>query len=126
MHTLALDAIPEPNGALETSWAIDGESHRLRPIRGVAYDSERPIFSSTSSWLLGRNLHEVTDDEADLLAKMDGQRTWEDILNMFALETGSDRATVRDQLEPLLAALSERGLFLEKRRSDNPSIALAS
>ena len=126
VHSMDLDTIPELNGALESSWAIDGENHRLRPVKGVEYDSNRPIFSSTSSWLLGRNLHEVSDEEADILEKMDGKRTWSDILELFALERGSDRATVRAQMQPVLAALSERGLFLERKRSGTPSIALAS
>lgn len=114
-HSLAPNAVPEVNGALETSFVIDGEGHRLRPIRGVTYDSERPIFSSTSSWLLGRNLHEVSELEAEVLMKMDGVRSWDAIMALFALERGSQRATVRADLAATLEALSQRDLFLEKK-----------
>ena len=31
--SLSDDAVPQPNGALESSWQIDGETHTLRPIR---------------------------------------------------------------------------------------------
>jgi FAD-dependent halogenase len=125
-HTFDEHIIPEVNGELDTSWVIDGTGHLLRPIQGVAYDSERPIFSSTSSWLLGRNLHEVSEAEASVLHKIDGKLSWGEILNIFALEEGSDRDTVRAQLLPVLAALSERGLLLEKKRSGDSPIALAS
>jgi flavin-dependent dehydrogenase len=125
-HTFADNVVPEVNGALDSSWVIDGEAHVLRPVTGIAYDSERPIFSSTSSWLLGRNLHEVSALEADVLGKMDAVRSWGNILDLFALERRSDRDTVRAELRPILAALSERGLFLEKKLPDDQPSSLAS
>ena len=51
--SLSDDAVPQPNGALESSWQIDGETHTLRPIRGIAYDQERPVLSSTSAGCSG-------------------------------------------------------------------------
>ena len=106
------DAIPQPNGALESSWQIDGESHTLKPIRGIAYDQERPVFSSTSSWLLGRNIHAVDDEAAELLARMDGQRTWGALLAEQAAAKGRSVDELRAEVQPVLARLAADKLVL--------------
>ncbi|MEC8424388.1 MAG: NAD(P)/FAD-dependent oxidoreductase, partial [Myxococcota bacterium] len=109
---LADDAVPQPNGALEASWQIDGESHTLKPIRGIVYDQERPVFSSTSSWLLGRNIHALDDDAADLLAHMDGRRTWGALLAEQASASGRTVADLRAQFQPVLQRLTADNLIL--------------
>ena len=110
--SLSDDAVPQPNGALESSWQIDGETHTLRPIRGIAYDQERPVFSSTSSWLLGRNIHAVDDDAADLLARMDGQTTWGALLAAQAEASGRSVDDLRAEVQPVLARLAADRLVL--------------
>lgn len=116
-ETVELDAlddqvVPVPNGTLESSWQIDGESHTIKPIRGIAYDQERPVFSSTSSWLLGRNIHAVDDEAADLLAQMDGRTSWGVLLSRQAAKTGDTVDAVRDRVEPVLAELAKEKLVL--------------
>jgi len=106
------DAVPQPNGALESSWQIDGETHTLRPIRGIAYDQERPVFSSTSSWLLGRNIHAVDDEAANLLARMDGQTTWGALLAAQAKASGRSVDDLRAEVQPVLARLAADKLVL--------------
>ena len=106
------DAVPRPNGALASSWQIDGESHTLQAIRGIVYDQERPVFSSTSSWLLGRNIHALDDEAADLLARMDGKRTWGALLAEQAAETGGDVEALRAAVQPVLQRLAAERLVL--------------
>jgi flavin-dependent dehydrogenase len=72
-------SIPVLNGELAESYTIDGETHRLSPVRGVSFDQERPVFSSTSAWLLGRNIQAVDDATWALLQTVDGKRTWAEI-----------------------------------------------
>ena len=114
---LSDDAVPRPNGALETSWQIDGESHTLQAIRGIVYDQERPVFSSTSSWLLGRNIHALDDDAADLLARMDGDRTWGELLAEQAAESGQDIESLRTSVQPVLQRLAADQLVLVQAHS---------
>jgi hypothetical protein len=109
--------VPRPNGALETSWQIDGESHTLQAIRGIVYDQERPVFSSTSSWLLGRNIHALDDDAADLLARMDGDRTWGELLAEQAAESGQDIESLRTSVQPVLQRLAADKLVLVQAHS---------
>jgi halogenation protein CepH len=71
--------VPVVNGSLESSYRIDKDSHTLLEVRGVAYDQDRTVFSSTSSWLLGRNLYPLDATDCDLLALCDGSRTWAQI-----------------------------------------------
>ena len=84
-------------------------------MQGIAYDADRPIFSSTSSWLLGRNLHQVDDVAAEILVEMDGKRTWRTLLEDRARTSGQDYASVRRNLEPVLNELCESGLVLQRK-----------
>ncbi len=98
--------VPVPNGELESSFTIDADSHTLRAVRGITYDQQRPVFSSTSSWLLGRNLHALDDDACALIEAMDGARTWGEVVEA----AGGDR----ERCTSLLRGLCDENLVLLK------------
>ena len=112
-----MNAIPMVNGTLDCSWKIDGETRRLKKVEGVAFDSERPIFSSTSSWLLGRNLHEVCSDSAAMMRLMDGSRSWNEITELLARTEGDACDDVRARLDPVIRELQAQGLVLHATHS---------
>ena len=98
-------AVPVLNGTLETSWTIDKDSHTLRAVRGISYDQDRTVFSSTSSWLLGRNLYPLADDACDLLELCDGKTPWSHVISQHAERTGASVDEVRADLTRRLEAL---------------------
>jgi halogenation protein CepH len=91
--------VPIVNGILESTWRINRQSHTLEPIRGISFDRERPVFSSTSSWLLGRNVAPLDDNACSLLQLMDGEAPWSSIVRKYAgdarlpAEQGRERAS---------------------------------
>ncbi len=99
--------VPIVNGRLESTWRIDRESHALAPLHGVTFDRERPVFSSTSSWLLGKNIAQLPDEACRLLGLMDGTAPWASIVNKYAEEQGltpsEGRARTSEIVAPLLA-----------------------
>ncbi len=104
---LADGDVPIVNGVLENTWRIDRESHSLAPVRGITFDRERPVFSSTSSWLLGRNVAELPDEAYRLLELVDGTSSWLSIVSRYAEEEGltldEGRARTSEIVAPLLA-----------------------
>ncbi|RZM00077.1 MAG: hypothetical protein EOO88_59015, partial [Pedobacter sp.] len=101
------DDIPVINGRLETSWQFDKDKHFLEQIRGVTFDRNRPVFSSTSSWLLGRNIATLNDDAWRLLNLIDGKKTWQTIVAEYRAcyeesEVG-DRSDASKTVVPLLS-----------------------
>jgi hypothetical protein len=93
------EEVPVVNGRLESTWRINRQSHTLEPIRGISFDLERPVFSSTSSWLLGRNVAPLDEHACALLALMDGKAPWSSIVQRYS--GGKTRAA--EILSPLLA-----------------------
>ena len=89
-HASEIDdnTIPVANGKLESTWTIDRADHKLKSIRGITYDRERPVFSSTGSWLVGRNVAALDDEACDLLELMDGSTPWCSIVAKFAQAAG--------------------------------------
>ena len=85
------DLVPVLNGNLDTSWLIDGDSHTLEPVRGVTFDDSRPIFSSTSSWLLGRNIVALDDKSWELVNLLDGKSSVGEVLERFGADDGRER-----------------------------------
>ncbi|WP_434044413.1 MULTISPECIES: NAD(P)/FAD-dependent oxidoreductase [Sorangium] len=110
--------IPVVNGRLESTWRINRNSHTLEPIRGVSFDRDRPVFSSTSSWLLGRNLAPLDEDSCKLLELMDGEAPWSSVVRKYAgamgvpLEQGRQRAS-----EVLTTLLVENYVLVRDRES---------
>lgn len=100
------DDIPVVNGKLESTWRINRASHTLEPIRGITFDRERPVFSSTSSWLLGKNVAPLDDSASNLLDLMDGETPWSSIVSKYSaaeglpLEQGKERTS--EIVTPLL------------------------
>lgn len=106
------DTIPVVNGELIDTFVIDGERRALQPIRGLAYDMERPIFSSTASWLLGRNVHPLDAADADLLVRLDGQRTWKEVVAAHAAATGDSVEAAGEALTARLTRLWDERIVL--------------
>ncbi|TGP39551.1 NAD(P)/FAD-dependent oxidoreductase [bacterium M00.F.Ca.ET.228.01.1.1] len=99
--------VPVVNGRLESSWQFNREKHLLEQIRGVTFDRNRPVFSSTSSWLLGRNIAALQNEAWDVLKLVDGQQSWSSIVGQYTAaqkdETGQDSGAVSDIIKFLLA-----------------------
>lgn len=91
--------VPIVNGRLESTWRINRKSHTLESIRGVTFDRDRPVFSSTSSWLLGRNVAVLDNSTCHLLELIDGETPWSVIVRKYAggarlpLEDGRSQAS---------------------------------
>jgi len=109
---LSDEVIPRINGTLESSWTIDPEERVLTPVRGVVYDQERTVFSSTASWLLGRNIHPMEGAPLSLIERVDGQTSWGDIIAQHAKDCGEGLAQAREELTPILGTLCEENLIL--------------
>jgi flavin-dependent dehydrogenase len=80
--------VPIVNGKLESTWRFDRTSHTLEPVRGVTFDRDRPVFSSTSSWLLGRNVAPLDSSAWELLELMDGETPWSSIVRSYSGKAG--------------------------------------
>ncbi len=106
-ETLNDDDIPIVNGMLESTWRIDRESHTLTPIRGITFDRDRPVFSSTSSWLMGRNVAPLDENACGVLELMDGEAPWASIVRKYSGEAGlpldQGRRELSEIVSPLLA-----------------------
>ena len=118
MNALTDECIPVVNGRMDSTCVIDEESHSLRPVRGVAYDEERPVFSSTASWLLGRNFAEMGGTQLELLDLMDGQRNWGEIIQAYSAERNIEKGSARDMLWSALMGLCEENFVRIKAQLD--------
>ena len=105
--TLADEDVPIVNGRLESTWRIDRESHTLAPNRGITFDRERPVLSSTSSWLMGRNLAPLEDEAFEVLEMVDGQAPWSSIVHRYSEVQGlpeeQGRRKLAEIVDPLLS-----------------------
>lgn len=88
------------NGELEESWTIDGPVHKLRPVRGLSYDQSRPVFSSTSSWLLGKNIHPLEGDGLRLAECIGSGASWPEVRDRFGV--GAEAAVEALRAERLI------------------------
>jgi flavin-dependent dehydrogenase len=95
------DDVPVVNGRLEKTWTIDRNRHELSRLEGIAFDRDRPVFSSTSSWLLGRNVAALDHDACRLLALIDGTRRWAAIVRDFESDNGT-KSDATEVIGPLL------------------------
>lgn len=99
--------VPVVNGRLESSWQFNREKHLLEQVRGVTFDLERPVFSSTSSWLLGRNIAALKSEAWNLLNLVDGRRSWSSIVGQYTAAhdegEGQDGEAAAKIIEYLLA-----------------------
>ena len=100
------------NGHIEDTCVINAEEHLLEPVRGIAYDAERPVFSSTASWLLGRNFASMDADALALLELVDGERDWRTILDTYAAEHACTPGEASEALEPSLHRLTKEAFLL--------------
>jgi FAD-dependent halogenase len=108
--------IPIVNGTLESTWRIDRKSHTLEPIRGITFDRERPVFSSTSSWLLGRNVAPLDDSACNLLELMDGEATWSSIVGKYSGEAGLAIEQARERASEIVTPLLAEDYVLVRSR----------
>jgi flavin-dependent dehydrogenase len=103
--TLEDDTIPVTNGTLESTWEIDRDSHTLRPIRGITYDRDRPVLSSTGSWLVGRNVAALDEEACDLLELIDGQTPWASVVTKFGQTAGLTKDAAKRTAQSLVGKL---------------------
>ena len=120
---LADEDVPIVNGRLESTWRIDRESHALAPVHGVTFDRERPVFSSTSSWLLGRNVAQLPDRAWRLLGLMDGTASWASIVGRYAEQEGLTLDEGRARTSEIVAPLLAEGYVL-LRSTAEPSLSV--
>ena len=111
------DTVLVLNGQRAHSWSVDGEGHCLVPVKGISYDEERPIFSSTSSWLLGRNIYPLAEEEWLLAETMDGQRSWAEILAHYADGLGLSVEAARPAATAQLNRLAKERLVFIRSES---------
>jgi hypothetical protein len=103
------DLVPILNGKLDTAWQIDGDSHTLEPVRGITFDDTRPVFSSTSSWLLGRNIVPLEDLSWTLVNLLDGTSTVGEILAKYPGDDGLERLETLCDERLVLLKVAEPG-----------------
>ena len=106
---LSSDSVLVLNGEKAQSWSVDGDSHVLVPVKGIAFDAERPIFSSTSSWLLGRNIYPLERLDWCMAEAIDGERTWAEVLDLVAKSESCSVEMIREAV-----TLSVRKLAAEE------------
>ncbi len=107
--------VPRINGQIESSLQIDGEEQMLKPIRGVTYDTDRPIFSNSASWLLGRNIHELPEETLKTMAYFNGKDTWDEVVKRYAGDHALSEAEADDLLRACASELGEERLVLFRR-----------
>ncbi len=107
LETLNPKTVPRINGKLEQSCVIDEESHTLQQVKGIHFDMEKPIFSSTVSWLLGKNFTPMDEPELLLLSHIDGRRTWSQVLEEVADTLGTSPETAEADMVPILERLCD-------------------
>ncbi len=104
--------IPIVNGKLESTWRIDKESHTLAPNRGVTFDRGRAVLSSTSSWLMGRNLAPLDDEAFEALELVDGEASWSSIVHKYSGDLGLPPEQGRRRLSEIVGPLLAEKLVL--------------
>ena len=108
--------VPIVNGTLESTWRINRQRHTLEPIRGISFDRERPVFSSTSSWLMGRNIAPLDDSACNLLRHIDGEAPWSSIVSKYAGEALLPVEQGRQQASEIVARLLAGDYVLVRSR----------
>jgi halogenation protein CepH len=111
------DVVPRINGQIESSLQIDGEDQLLKPIRGVTYDSDRPIFSNSASWLLGRNIHELPEETLETMQYFNGTDTWGEIVAKYASDHTLSVVDADEALRVCAESLGAEQLVLFRRAS---------
>lgn len=111
------DDVPVVNGRLESTWRINRKSHTLEPIRGVTFDRDRPVFSSTSSWLLGRNVAQLDDSACNLLELLDGESPWSSVVSKYAGAARLPLDKGRSEASEIVARLLAGGYVLVRGRA---------
>src|SRR5437868_7247768 len=114
---LSDEDVPIVNGRLESTWRINRASHTLEPIRGITFDRDRPVFSSTSSWLLGRNVSPLEDSACDLMELMDGESPWSTIIGNFSGKAGLPLEEARKRTAEIVAPLLAEDYVLVQGRA---------
>ena len=102
---LSSDSLLVVNGVFDKACVIDDERHVLRPVKGVAFDEERPVFSSTASWLLGRNFSELEGEALEVAELLDGERTWGEVVSTWAAGKSLSTEEASKHLAPVAKSL---------------------
>jgi hypothetical protein len=109
------DVVPRINGQIEEALQIDGDDQLLKPIRGVTYDTDRPIFSNSASWLLGRNIHELDDETLDTMAYFNGVDTWGEVVQRYASDHDLGTEEADGALRAIVRPLDAEKLVLLRK-----------
>jgi len=115
------DVVPRINGQIESALQINGEEQLLEPIRGVTYDVDRPIFSNSAAWLLGRNIHELPDETLDTMAYFDGVETWGEVVTRYAADHALERGEADAALRAIVKPLGDEKLLLFRKGGARPA-----
>jgi len=106
---LSPEALLLVNGNLSSTCVIESETHTLKPVRGIMFDEDRPVFSSTSSWLLGKNFSEMSEELLSVLDMLDGEKCWSDVVAAWGKLQGLSKERAESAIRPIVhKLLSER------------------
>ena len=103
------------NGTLSSTCVIESDTHTLKPVRGIMFDEDRPVFSSTASWLLGKNFSEMNTEALSVLDLLHNDRCWSEVLEMWGKQKGMSVQSASASISPIVRALlDERFVRIRK------------
>jgi hypothetical protein len=102
---LSPESLVVVNGTMSSTCVIESETHTLKPVRGIMFDEDRPVFSSTASWLLGKNFSEMSDEFLSVLDLLDGERRWSDVVMSWGQKRGVSEENARKAIWPIVRSL---------------------
>tara|TARA_B110000037_G_scaffold196874_1_gene234485 strand:+ start:112 stop:558 length:447 start_codon:yes stop_codon:yes gene_type:complete len=108
---LSLDALVVVNGTLSSTCVIESETHTLKQVRGILFDEDRPVFSSTASWLLGKNFSEMSPEALAVLDFLDGEREWSDVVLSWGQEKELYGEKAHEAIDPIVSMLLTEGFI---------------
>ena len=95
------------NGTLSSTCVIESETHTLKPVRGIMFDEERPVFSSTASWLLGKNFSAMNTEALSVMELLGNDRRWSEVVEMWGGQRGLELQAANESIRPIVRSLLE-------------------
>ncbi len=86
---------------------IESETHTLKPVRGIMFDEERPVFSSTASWLLGKNFSAMNTEALSVMELLGNDRRWSEVVEMWGGQRGLELQAANESIRPIVRSLLE-------------------
>ncbi len=75
------------------------------------------MFSTSASWLLGRNIHPLEDSALSLLGSFDEKTSWGEVIRAHASREGLPEDEARETLQAALQPLVEENIVLLRKAS---------